>query len=141
MKGITKVADIYEKNAKGLPVKEAKWDVSEVATPTVRLNDPGVGDSLILRSFFFKALPRPKGMDMPKKQDIISSYKRLIDTRLWADGLVAADERPPVLYTLSELKKNQALKKKMIDEHADFVIMLLTRPRSQQFVADTARKI
>lgn len=115
-------------------------EVAGIETETVPIVDPGVGGAAIMRSFFFKSAPRPKTEKNPTKAEIISSYKRFIENSLWMDGLEPDELHPIQLYTKKDVKKYPQVLAKMIQEKADFVIMLLTHPRKGQTVLETPRK-
>ncbi len=137
---VSKTVQVVEKDAKDAPVKDVLWNAQEAQTEAVPMIDPGIGDGVILRSFFFKAAPVPKGFRPPTKVQIISHYKKLIETMLWKDGMTALAHRSPVLNTYKETKRGQ-LKMKMKDEGADFVIMVLAQARAGVTITDQARKI
>lgn len=120
--------------------KDNKWEVAGVETETIPIIDPGIGGEAIMRSFFFKSAPRPKGERNPTKLEIISSYKKFIENTLWMDGLEPDELHPIQLYVRKDVKKYPQVLAKMIQEKADFVIMLLTHPRKGQSVIETPRK-
>lgn len=130
--------ELTEKNAADSPVDDIKWHGQEIEVNSNPLVDPGVGREVVLRSFFFKAAPVPRGFRPPTKPQILSHYKKMIDDFLWKDALVALDHRKPQVYARKDLKKG-ALRDKMIEENADFVIMILAKPKLGSTVLDTAR--
>lgn len=127
---------ILETNAKDAPVKDVLWEGQTLETEPIKIVDPGVGKGVIVRNFFFKKNPAIKPA---RKSEIISWYKKFIEQMLWKDGLSPIDERIPQLYTKAELKKG-ALKTKMIQEGADFVIMVLCQARLGVNIVDNFRK-
>lgn len=124
-----------EKDAVGAPVKDIQWETQDTKTDLIPLIDPSVGKGVVLRSFFFKAVPLEKGFRPPTKDVILSHFKKLIETHLWKDGMSPLEHRVPRVYTRKELKKG-VLKSKMIEENADFVIMVLCEARTGQMIND-----
>lgn len=113
-----------EENAVNSPVKNIEWEVNHIQTESIQIKDPGTGKGTIIRSFFFKGIPTPPGMPKPTKADVISQFKGVIEKMLWSDGLHAIPEATVTLYTKSQVKKFPSLKAKMLEENADFVIMV-----------------
>ena len=104
---------IIEENAKDAPVKDIEWEAQEIESEKFQMIDPGVGKEVVLRSFFFKSAPIPKGFPKPTKAQIVSHFKKLIETKLWQDGLAPLEHRVPQVTFLRELKKGQQLRSKM----------------------------
>lgn len=119
------------------------WDdISKIETDPIRVVDPGVGKAVVLRHFFFKAQPMPKGTRKPTKLELVSNFKNLIEMSLWGDGLIILEDKPIEVQTLQSVKKvSKALWLKMKEEGADFVILCLATPRAGQSVLDTPFKI
>lgn len=115
-----------------------KWDdISKAEVEPVKLIDPGVGKENVLRHFFFKTQPRPKRIPKPTKLEIVSYYKRMIETMLWGDGLIIREDKPLEVHSLQKAKKiSKSLYMKMVDEGADFVILCLATPRRGVSVTD-----
>lgn len=120
----------YNERTKDLgTVKEGKdtWSANQIETEAVRIEDPGQGEAVVLRHFFFKAKPAPT---KPTKQQLFSEYKMLIETTLWGDGLEPIPEAKVEVHTSNGAKKvSRALYKKMREVKADFVILVLCRAR------------
>ena len=139
---VSKTQQIIEANAKDAPVKDVLWNANEIQTGSTPLIDPGVGTTNVLRHFFFKSLPLPKGVPKPDKHEIVSHYKKLIETTLWGDGLIIREDKPLEVHSLQKAKGvSQSLYTKMLKEGADFVILCLATPRKGQTVTNQASKI
>jgi hypothetical protein len=105
-------------------------DISKVETEQVPIIDPGVGDAIVLRNFFFKAIPVPKGTPRPTKAQLFGQFQNMIFTQLWADGLRPIEERKVEIHTKAELKSlSKTLWAECIKSGADFVIMVMAAPR------------
>lgn len=133
---LSKKVDFIEMDAQNAPVKDIKWGAQQIQAQSDRIEDPGIGKGVVVRNFFFKAPPREKGKPTPSKKDIFLSFKPLIGTSLWADGLTPLEGKEIHLYTKKQLKPG-LLRNAMLKEGADFVIMILAQPRSGVSVADT----
>ena len=129
-----------ELDAKNAPSDHIQWDTAQLQTESIPIIDPGVGEKMIVRSFFFKASPLPKGIPKPTKLEIINSYKRLLESTLWSDGLIPVMNADIKLYTKGEIKKYPQLRKKFIQEKADFVIMLTAEARKGVNILENAQK-
>ena len=101
--------------------------MSQLEAKPVRIDDPGVGKGIILRNFFFKSVPLPFGVKKPSKSEIVSFYKKMIEGMLWSDSLTPIEHKVPRLYMKHELPKGGSLRRKMVEEGADFVIMVLAQ--------------
>lgn len=120
-----------EIDAFNAPVKDVAWHATKAQTETVQIKDPGAGKEIVLRHFFFKSSPLPKGTKQPTKLEIINHFKRLIEMSLWGDGLTIREDKPIELHTLKSVKKvSKSLYFKMREEGADFCILVLAQPRS-----------
>ena len=125
-----KKGEVLETGVKDAPVKDIRWDVNEIETEAVRINDPGVGEGRVLRHFFFKANPVDKDHRRATKADIINSYKKLIEMSLWSDGLVPSVDQPLELHTRRSVKSiSKTLYLALVANHADFVIQVLAEPK------------
>ncbi len=61
----------------------------------------------------------------------------MIEINLWADGLIIREDKPIEVYTRKQAKKvSQSIYTAMINNKADFVIMLLAMPRRGVMVND-----
>ena len=129
-----------ELDAQNAPVKNIDWEAAQLETDAVPIIDPGIGKEKLLRSFFFKAAPVPKGTPRPTKLELISHYKRLIADFLWKDGLSPIEHETVQLYTKAEANKFKSLRAKMYEEKADFVIMVLAEARHGQSITDKIHK-
>ena len=137
MEKISETKQIIESNAKNAPVKDILWNAQEARTEGVRIIDPGVGREVVVRHFFFKSIPLPKGVPKPTKRELISYYKRLIEMSLWSDGLIVREDKPLELVELHTAHKiSPTLYRKMKIEEADFVILVLASSRLGQVFAD-----
>lgn len=137
MEKISETKQIIESNAKDAPVKDILWNAQEMQTEGVRIIDPGVGREVVVRHFFFKSIPLPKGVPKPTKRELISYYKRLIEMSLWSDGLIVREDKPLELVELHTAHKiSPTLYRKMKIEEADFVILVLASSRLGQVFAD-----
>lgn len=137
-KGESKVspkATFVEMDAKDSPVKDINWQAHQVETKSDPIRDPGTGQALIVRNFFFKAPPREKGKPTPSKREIIESQKHYMGMTLYGDGLSPLEDKAVKLYTKKELKSG-ILKSKLIQEGADFVIVVVATPRQGVAVAE-----
>ncbi len=131
-------SQIIEENARGAPVKDILWNPSQIETESIKIQDPGVGKEVILRHFFFKYVPVPKGTPNPTKQQIVAHYKKLIEMTLWGDGLIIREDKPLEVHTQKSAKKiSKSLYAKMKSERADFVILCLAEPRRGVHVRET----
>ncbi len=136
-RAIINKGEIIEANAKDAPVKDIHWDATQAQTDSVPIIDPGVGKAVVLRHFFFKSQPVPKGYPKPDKLQILSQFKRLIEMSLWGDGLIIREDKPIEVHNVGKVKKiSKTLYMKMKDEGADFVILCLASPRMGVSVVD-----
>lgn len=142
MARISDTTTLIEENAANAPAKDLLWNAQKIETEGVQIIDPGVGKEVVLRHFFFKAQPMPKGTPRLDKHQIVSQFKRLIEMSLWGDGLIIREDKSLEVHTLQKAKKiSKALYLKMRQEGSDFVIMCLATPRAGVNVTDTVRKI
>lgn len=123
---ISDIQQVTEVDAQDSTVSD--WNAQEITTDGVRITDPGLGAPVILRHFFFKALTHPV---KPTKEQLVSQFKSLIETTLWADGLVPREDGRVEVHTSTYLKNtgNKALYQKMVKEKADFVIQVMAEPK------------
>ena len=136
---ITEGQQVIETNAKGAPVKDVLWNSAQVETESHQIQDPGAGGEVILRHFFFKALPLPPNVPKPDKHQIVAQFKKLIEMTLFGDGYMIREDKPIEVHTLQKVKKiSKTLYKKMLVENADFVILCLASPRRGVTVHDKA---
>lgn len=138
-KGTSKLGpqvDFVETDAVNAPVKDIKWGAHQIETQSDPLQDPGLGQGVVVRNFFFKSPPKIAGMIRPSKQQIIEGHKHIMGTMLWADGLQPLEDKAVRLYSRKEVKSGM-LKSKMTQEGADFVIMVLASPKGGVVLADT----
>ena len=66
---------------------------ADLNTEGVPLIDPGIGQTVSIRTFGFKMNPNIKGI--PDKQTLFNSHVRQIKTILWGDGLIPLEEVNP----------------------------------------------
>ncbi len=132
---LSKKVSFIEQDATDAPVKDINWGVQQLEAHADPINDPGLGQGVVVRNFFFKSPPRQQGQTRPSKQDIIAGHKHIMGTMLWADGLVPLEDKAVRLYSKKEVKSGM-LKAKMLKEGADFVIMVLASPRSGVALAE-----
>ena len=144
-KGIKKGGDsvsaearFVEMGAEGAPVKDIDWKAQQIQTEGTRIEDPGTGHGVVVRNFFFKR--PPSKAPRATKQEIFASFKNLIEMSLYGDGLVPMEDKSVHVYSKRELPKGM-LRNKMIQEKADFVIMVLAKPRAGVALADTPQLI
>ena len=108
-------------------IDDAAWSGHQIETDAVAIHDPGEGDVVFIRHFFFAAKPAPT---KPTKQQLFAESKNLIATQLWADGLEPIDDMRIEVHTRGYLKKiSPTLYKKMFKEKSDYVIMVPCRPK------------
>lgn len=130
MEKISETKQLIETNAKGAPVKDVLWNANEATTESIRIQDPGTGGDVILRHFFFKKSPMSARLPRPTKLDILNQNKRLIETTLWADGLIIRFDKPIEVHTRQKIKKiSKTLYMEMVRNGSDFVIIVLCEPR------------
>ena len=123
-------------------IKEATWDANQISTAPVQMIDPGIGGAVILRHFFYKAAPRPKGVPNPTKQELVSAFKRQIEIALWGDGLVIREDKPIEVHTRQTTRRKfPLLYRKLIAEKADFVIICLAKPKLGETVLDKPLRV
>lgn len=104
-------------------VNGATYDANQIETEAVRIEDPGEGDAVVLRHFFFKAIPRPG--PKPTKQEIFDEHKQQITTMLWGDGLRPREDLRLEVHTRNYLKKvSPSLYAMMGKNHTDFVVVV-----------------
>lgn len=135
---ISKSKQIVETDAIDAPVKDINWNANQIETDTVPIVDPGTGGKIVLRWFFFKAAPIPKGFRKPTRQQILEQYKRLVDEFLWKDGLEPLSHKPAKVILRKEVKSDE-LKAQFFEAGADFAIAISAWPRMGQSVIDKAR--
>ncbi len=122
----TDLVQVIEHNAVDAPVSDVNWEATQIQTEGVRIEDPGEGAPVVLRHFFFSAMPWKPGTRKPTKRDLVSENKRLIETNLWADGLRPREDVRIECHTRNGAKKlSKVLHQKMIEHNADFVIQVL----------------
>jgi hypothetical protein len=115
------------------------YTAQQIETETVRVEDPGEGPPIVLRHFFFAAKPAP---NKPTKQQLVTEFKHLIETTLWSDGLEPIQEARVEVHTRGYIRKtSKALYTKMVQEHADFVIIVMCRPKKGVFLNETPTKL
>lgn len=137
-KGESKVspkANFVELDAKDAPVKDINWQAHQIETKSDPIQDPGTGRGLVVRNFFFKSPPRQPGVPTPSKRQIIESHKQYMGMLLYGDGLSPLEDKAVKLYTRKELKQG-ILKSKMIQEGADFVIVVVAEAKSGVAIAE-----
>ncbi len=137
---VKKKFDLTEKDAQGAPVKDIQWEGLDLSAEEVKIVDPGVGGSVVLRFFFFKAAPLKKGQPAPTKQQLFESFQNLIQGYIWKDGLRPLEGKEVRVYVRKELKKSE-LKLKMIEENADIVIIVPCEPTRGESVTDKHHKL
>lgn len=139
MEKVTEGKQVLETNVADAPVKDVLWNSAQVETETHEIRDPGAGSDVVLRHFFFKALPLPPGTTKPDKHQIVAHYKKLIEMTLWGDGLMIREDKPLEVHTIQKAKTvSKSLYKKMLAEGADFVILCLATPKRGVTVLDKA---
>lgn len=76
-----------------------KWKAQEVSTNSKPIDDPGIGEAIIIRGFKFMFNPetlkliREKKIPAPTKQELFNSVWPQIKINLWGEGLVAIQEK------------------------------------------------
>lgn len=106
------------------------WYGHEIQTDAVKIEDPGEGDAVVIRHFFFKAPPGFGKTIRPSKQQIFAEFKHLIATQLWADGLQPREDLHIEVHTRSYLKKvSKTIYQTMLKNGSDFVIMVPAEAR------------
>lgn len=134
---VSETKQIIETNAKDAPVKDVLWNVNQLETESVRIQDPGAGSAVVLRQFYFKETPQAARLPKPTKLQLINQHKRLIETTLWADGLIIRYDRPIEVLSLSQARKvSKSLHRQMLIHRANFVILVMAEPRSGKVVTD-----
>ena len=82
------------KPGNGVDIGDAKYEYgANLDTEGVPLVDPGVGQTVTIRTFVFKM--NPKVRDFPDKQTLFNYHARQIKTILWGDGLIPLEEVSP----------------------------------------------
>lgn len=120
---VSESVQVVEQNAVDAPVKDVKWNANQVETVPVRVNDPGQGHPVILRTFEYSINPNlPKEIKITK-QKIFESHQFQISAALWADGLEPLFGIKPPKVQISKKLKN-------------YRIFVLCKPRAGQVVAD-----
>lgn len=61
------------------------YDVTQAQTDGVRIEDPGTGKPIIMRSFEYRY--PPNGLKPTKEQLLTPAYIQHLENGLWADGL------------------------------------------------------
>ncbi len=84
------------KGGEGIQISEdTKYEyASNLETPSIRLEDPGIGKTVLIRAFDFKINPNIKEIPLTK-QEIFNHHARQIQTILWADGLKPLEDIAP----------------------------------------------
>ena len=142
MEQIGETKQIIEGNAKNAPTKDILWNANEISAEPVRIVDPGVGQEVIVRHFFFKSIPLLKGQSKPTKLELISHFKKLIEMSLWGDGLVIREDKPLELVELHIAKKNTPfLYKKMLEQSSDFVLLVLASPKAGLYAIEKPTRL
>ncbi len=130
MEQVSETKQLVETNAHDAPTKDVLWNANQIETESIRVQDPGVGVATVLRHFFFKRAPMSARLPRPSKLDILNQNKRLIETTLWADGLIIREDKPLEVQTLKSARKiSKTLFAEMVKNNADFVILVLAVPR------------
>lgn len=94
---IGETTTVLETGAVDSPVENIEWDTREMAgTSETHLEDDlGIGQEVIIRSFVFKADPTVFRQHKPTRQELFNAHSMLIETMLWADGLIVLPEVEP----------------------------------------------
>ncbi len=80
-------------------IDDGKWKAQELDTQSKPIDDPGVGQALVMRSFKFFFNPqilrdiKDKKVKIPNKQELFNSVWPQIKINLWGDGLMAIEEK------------------------------------------------
>lgn len=75
---------------------EHKWEGQEIQVTSDPLIETGKrGQTILLRSFYFKANPEAMKRDKPTKQQIFNSHSKQLGLMLYSDGLVPFEEIDP----------------------------------------------
>lgn len=123
----------YSERIKGsteVSVDDTTYNATQIETEGVKIEDPGTGGEVVLRHFFFKAMPRPQGSPKPTKIQLFSEAKDFIGVQLWGDGLEPLEERHIEVHTRGYLKKvSKTLFAEMLKNNTDYVIMVPAKPR------------
>lgn len=115
------------------------YTAQEITTESIKVVDPGEGAPVVLRHFFFSAKPAPQ---KPTKQQLVTEFKHLIETNLWADGLVPIESARVEVHTRGFIRKtSKALYRKMISEKADFVIIVMCEPKKGVLLNERPTKL
>lgn len=82
------------KPGNGVVVGDTKYEYgANLDTEGVPLVDPGIGQTVTIRTFVFKMNPNIK--DFHDKQALFNSHAGQIKTILWGDGLIPLEEVSP----------------------------------------------
>ena len=83
------------KPGNGVFVGDTKYEYgANLDTQGMPLIDPGIGQTVSIRTFSFKMDPN-KIRDFPDRQALFNSHARQIKTILWGDGLIPLEEVAP----------------------------------------------
>lgn len=97
-----------------------KWKAQQVQTQSKPIDDPGIGQAIVIRGFKFVFKPetlrmiQEKKLPIPSKQELFNSVWPQIRLNLWGEGLMAIQEKG--------FEPKMKITKKM------FVITLLCEP-------------
>src|SRR5258708_3755180 len=116
----------------------AKWDdISQAETVSKPLIDPGEGEPVVLRHFFFKSAIVPPGHKKPTKAQIFGQFKNLVFTNLWADGLKPREDAPVEVHSRREIKTlSKQLFAEMVGNGSDIVIQVLAERQKGVMMLD-----
>lgn len=76
-----------------------KWKAQQVSTKSKPIDDPGIGEAIVIRGFKFVFNPetlrliREKKIPAPTQQELFNSVWPQIKINLWGEGLVAIQEK------------------------------------------------
>lgn len=83
-------ARFIELDAQNAPVKNIDWDVQKAEVHSDPVLDPGTGQKLIVRRFYFKLPPMPQQLS---HQELLDWHKKnTVIPMLWKDELELVDE-------------------------------------------------
>lgn len=85
------IGSIREMGTEGLPVANVDWEGHQMATEGERIEDPGMGRPIIVRSFEFNYPPDIK-VKPTKEQILTKDYIRHLEILLWTDEMELIQE-------------------------------------------------
>lgn len=99
---------------------------ADLATEGVKIQDPGYGQTVTIRTFEFKMNPEIKPFPTDTQQ-LFNAHARQISTLLWADGLVPFEEVSPKVI-INKRKKT-------------YTIFVVAKPNASNMFIEKARNL